>query len=210
MRSSIKTRSGDVSGVVQQMHSPQAILFIHHANDMYGADISLLHSLRSLERERYYPIVILPLDMTTGMLSSELDRMGVEYHFVPLGILRRKYFSMRGILPLVKALILGVARVRSIARSRDVALVYVNTIVAGSGAIGGKLAGAPVLWHLREILSMPRPVRWVLYKWLKLCSKRVVCVSRAGRGCVVKEEPGLARESVVVFKAVTGLESGSQ
>ena len=25
------------------MYSPQAILFIHHANDMYGADISLLH-----------------------------------------------------------------------------------------------------------------------------------------------------------------------
>ena len=189
------------------MYSPQAILFIHHANDMYGADVGLLHSLRSLERERYYPIVILPLDMTTGMLSSELDRLGVEYHFVPLGILRRKYFSMRGILPLVKALILGVARVRSIARSRDVALVYVNTIVAGSGAIGGKLAGVPVLWHLREILSMPRPVRWVLYKWLKLCSKRVVCVSRAVRDSVVKEEPGLASKSVVIYNAVTVSES---
>src|SRR6201991_5330203 len=108
------------------MYSPQAILFIHHANDMYGADVGLLHSLRSLERERHYPIVILPLDMTTGMLSSELDRLGIEYHFEPLGILRRKYFSVRGILPLAKALVRGVARVRSIARSRDVALVYVN------------------------------------------------------------------------------------
>ena len=203
MQSSIKTKSGDASGVVQQVYSPQAILFIHHANDMYGADISLLHSLRSLEREKYYPIVILPLDMTTGMLSSELDRLGVEYHFVPLGILRRKYFSVRRILPLVKALIRGVARVRSIARSREVALVYVNTIVAGSGAIGGRLAGVPVLWHLHEILSMPRPVRWVLYKWLKLCSKRVVCVSRAVRDSVVKEEPGLASKSVVVYNAVT-------
>ena len=126
---------------------------------------------------------------------------------MPLGILRRKYFSIGRILPLVKALIRGVARVRSIARSRDVALVYVNTIVAGSGAIGGKLAGVPVLWHLHEILSMPRPVRWVLYKWLKLCSKRVVCVSRAVRDSVVKEEPGLASKSVVVYNAVTVAES---
>ena len=45
------------------MH-PQAILFIHHANDMYGADIGLLHSLKSLDRERYYPIVILPYDLS--------------------------------------------------------------------------------------------------------------------------------------------------
>ena len=48
------------------MCSPQVILFIHHANDMYGADISLLHSLRSLEREKYYPIVILPFGYDHG------------------------------------------------------------------------------------------------------------------------------------------------
>jgi glycosyltransferase involved in cell wall biosynthesis len=174
---------------------------------MYGADVGLLHSLQSLDREKYHPIVILPMDMVTGMLSSELDRLGVEYHFAHLGILRRKYFSLRAILPLVKELIRGVACVRSMARSRNVALVYVNTVVAGSGAIGGKLAGVPVLWHLREILSVPRPVRWVLYKWLKLCSKRVVCVSNAVRDSAVKEEPGLARKSVVVYNAVTVSES---
>ena len=74
---------------------PQAILFVHHANDMYGADVGLLHSVKSLDRERHYPIVILPSDMPTGMLSTELDRLGVEYHIAPLGILRRKYFSVR-------------------------------------------------------------------------------------------------------------------
>jgi glycosyltransferase involved in cell wall biosynthesis len=91
-----------------------------------------------------------------------------------------------------------------------VALVYVNTIVAGSGAIGGKLAGVPVLWHLHEILSVPRPARWVLYKWLRLCSNRVVCVSHAVRDSVVKEEPGLARKSVVVYNAVTVSENEKQ
>jgi hypothetical protein len=72
--------------------STQAILFIHHANDMYGADIGLLHTVKSLDREKYYPIVILPSDMPPpGMLSSELERLGIEYHITPLGILRRKY-----------------------------------------------------------------------------------------------------------------------
>ena len=182
---------------------PQPILFIHHANDMYGADIGLLHSIKSLDTEKYYPIVILPSDMPTGMLSPELDRLGVEYHFARLGILRRKYLTARGILPLIVDLMSGVAHVRSIARSRRVALVYCNTFVAISGAIGGRLASVPVLWHIREIVSMPRPVRWLLYKMLSLCADRIVCISRAALDSVLKEAPNLATKSVVVYNAVS-------
>lgn len=181
---------------------PQAILFIHHANDMYGADIGLLHTVKSLDRAKYYPIVILPSDMPTGMLSPELDRLGVEYHIAPLGILRRKYLSARAIIPLALELLRGIAYVRATARSRGAALVYVNTIVAVSGAIGGKLAGVPVLWHIREILSLARPVRWVLYRTLKLCADRIVCVSRAVRESMLKEAPDLARKSVLLYDAV--------
>jgi glycosyltransferase involved in cell wall biosynthesis len=181
----------------------EAILFIHHTNDMYGADIGLLHSLATLDREKYYPIVILPSEMPTGMLSPELDSLGVEYHFAHLGILRRKYLTASSILPLALELMRGVAYVRSTARKRKVTLVYVNTFVTVSGAIGGKLAGVPVLWHIREILSMPRPVRRVLYTTLGLCASRIVCVSNAVRDSLVKEAPNLAKKSVVVYNAVS-------
>jgi glycosyltransferase involved in cell wall biosynthesis len=182
---------------------PQPILFIHHANDMYGADIGLLHAIESLDRQKYFPIVILPADMPKGMLSPELDRLGVEYHFAHLGILRRKYFSARAIIPLTIELLRGIAYVRSTARGRRVALVYVNTFVTASGAIGGKLAGVPVLWHIREILSMPRSVRWLLYKMLGLCADRIVCISRAVRNNVLRETPNLASKSEVVYNAVS-------
>jgi glycosyltransferase involved in cell wall biosynthesis len=183
--------------------SPQPILFVHHANDMYGADIGLIHSIQSLDRQEYFPIVILPADMPTGMLSPELERLGVEYHFANLGILRRKYLKPRAILRLAIELLKGIAYVRSIARDRRVALVYSNTFVTVSGAIGGKLAGVPVLWHIREILSLPRPVRWLLCKTLGLCADRVVCISKAVRDSVLKEAPNLARKSVVVYNAVS-------
>jgi len=159
--------------------------------------------VKSMDRERFHPIVILPSDMPTGMLSPELDRLGIEYHFAHLGILRRKYLSPRAIIPLVIELMRGVAYVRATARSRRVALVYTNTFVTVCGAIGGKLAGVPVLWHIHEILSMPRPVRWLLYKMLSLCSDRIVYVSKAARDNVLKEAPNLARKSVVVYNAVT-------
>lgn len=182
---------------------PKAILFIHHANDMYGADIGLLHSVKSLDRTKYWPIVILPSDMPTGMLSPELDSLGIEYYIAPLGILRRKYLSARTLIPLAIEFLKGVAYVRSTARSRGAVLIYVNTIVAASGAIGGKLAGVPVLWHIREILSMPRSIRWVLHRALSLCADRIVCISRAVRDSLVKEAPNLARKSMVVYNAVS-------
>lgn len=182
---------------------PQAILFIHHANDMYGADIGLLHSVNSLDRSKYYPIVILPSDMPTGMLSSELERLGLEYHFAPLGILRRKYLTLLSIFPLLLELWKGIAYVRSTARKRNAALVYINTLVAVSGGIGGRLAGVPVLWHVREIVSMPRSVRWVLYKILGACADRIVCISRAVRDSLLKEAPNLASKSGVIYNAVS-------
>jgi glycosyltransferase involved in cell wall biosynthesis len=181
----------------------EAVLFIHHTNDMYGADIGLLHTLNSLDREQYHPIVILPSEMLEGMLSPELDRLGVEYHFAHLGILRKKYFNIRSAIPLLIEMIRGILYVRSTARKRHVTLVYVNTFVTVSGAIGGRLAGVPVLWHIREILSMPRPVRWALYKALGLCADRIVCVSKAVRDSLLKEAPDLAKRSVVVYNAVS-------
>jgi glycosyltransferase involved in cell wall biosynthesis len=180
----------------------QSILFIHHANDMYGADIGLLHSIKSLDRQKYFPIVILPSDMPTGMLSPELEHLGVEYHFAPLGILRRKYLKPRAVLSLAMELLKGIAYVRSTARDRHVALVYTNTFVTASGVIGGTLAGVPVLCHIREILAMPRPVRWLLCKMLGLCADRVVCISKAVRDSLLKEVPSLASKSVVVYNAV--------
>jgi glycosyltransferase involved in cell wall biosynthesis len=183
--------------------STKAILFIHHANDMYGADIGLLHALKSLDRQEYHPIVILPSDTPTGMLAPELDRLGIEYHFARLGILRRKYLTLRSVIPLAMEVMRGVAFVRSTARKRQVVLVYINTFVTLSGAIGGKLAGVPVLWHVREILSMPRPLRWVLHNALRLCASHIVCVSKAVRDSLLKEAPKLAGKSVVIYNAVS-------
>ncbi len=178
------------------------ILFVHHANDMYGADIGLLHSIRSLDVTKYHPIVILPSDMPSGMLSAELDRLGVEYHIAPLGILRRKYISAGSIAPLLLQLMRGIVYVRAVARERQAAMVYVNTMVTVSGAIGGKLARAPVLWHIREIVSMPYFVRWILYRLLRVCASRVVCISKAVRDGILKDAPDLAEKTSVIYNGV--------
>ncbi len=183
--------------------SQKPILFIHHANDMYGADIGLLHIIKSLDREKYFPIVILPSDMPTGMLSPELERLGTEFHFADLGILRRKYFKPLNAIPLAIQVLRGALFVRRTARKRGAALVYINTFVAVSGAMGGRLAGVPVLWHIREILALPKPVRWTLLNALNICADRVVCISRAVRDAMLAEKPSLAPKCIIVYNAVS-------
>lgn len=185
---------------------PQPVLFVHHANDMYGADIGLLHTIRSLDPGKYVPVVILPADMPTGMLSDELQRLGVEHHFAPLGILRRKYFTLRGFVPLVQDMIRGGRYVHAMVQQRKVALVYVNTFVPVAGAIGAKVAGVPVLWHVREILAVARPFRWALLKVLQRCADTVICISGAVRDSLLQEAPALADKTVVIYNAVTAAE----
>jgi glycosyltransferase involved in cell wall biosynthesis len=145
--------------------------------------------------------------MPTGMLSPELDRLGVEYHFAQLGILRRKYLRPRAIVPLIVGMVRGAVYVASTARRRRVALVYTNTFVTVSGAVGGKLAGVPVLWHIREIVAMARPVRWLLLKALGFCADRVVCISKAVRDSILAEAPHLKEKLVVIYNAVSIAES---
>jgi glycosyltransferase involved in cell wall biosynthesis len=185
------------------------VLFVHHANDMYGADIGLLHSLSSLDREQYYPVVLLPADMVTGPLSEELSRRNIEYHFVPLGILRRKYLRFPSIFRLGIDFARGVLSVRSLVRKKNAKLVYANTFVTVSGALGARLAGVPVLWHIREIVTMPRPIRVCLYWALKACATHIVCVSKAVRDALLREAPELEPKTVVLYNAVSLERSGS-
>ncbi len=181
---------------------PRPILFVHHANDMYGADISLLHSVQVLDRSRYEPVVLLPADMPEGMLSEKLNQLGIEFHFAPLGILRRKYLAWSSLLLLCLDFLRGVLYVRRLSRRRKVAAVYVNTIVVPAGAIGGRLARVPVLWHVHEILSFSGPLRRMLSGTLRLCADCIVCVSTAVRDSLVQEQRSLAGKCAVVYNAV--------
>src|SRR5215831_17806435 len=76
------------------MALPQNILVVHNNNDFYGAEKVLLELLSRLDRSRFVPIVVLPTDTRhINRFSPELDKLGIEYRFLPLGVLRRRYFK---------------------------------------------------------------------------------------------------------------------
>src|ERR1051326_2799073 len=78
-----------------QAATPQNILVVHNNNDLYGGDKVLLELLSRLDRTRFVPFVVLPTDTRhINRFSPHLDKLGIEYRFVPLGILRRRYFKL--------------------------------------------------------------------------------------------------------------------
>src|SRR5260221_5616221 len=78
-----------------QPAAPHNILVVHNNNDLYGGDKVLLELLSRLDRTRFIPLVVLPTDTRhINRFSPQLDKLGIEYRFLPLGILRRRYFKL--------------------------------------------------------------------------------------------------------------------
>src|SRR5215471_4312259 len=110
------------------MTTPQPILVVHNNNDLYGGDKVLLELLSRLDRAHFIPYVVLPTDTRhINRFSPELDRFGIEYHFVPLGVLRRRYFKWWRLPSFGWQVLAAVGTIRRLIREKKIALVHTNT-----------------------------------------------------------------------------------
>src|SRR5258708_21008654 len=104
------------------------ILVVHSNNDLYGGDKILLELLRDMDRSHFTPIVVLPKDtQRINRISCELDKIGVEYCFLSLGVLRRRYFTPLGLGRLFKQLVSGTRSLLRWVRERAIAFRHRNT-----------------------------------------------------------------------------------
>lgn len=166
----------------------KTILFVHGNNDLYGAEVVLLELLKRLDRNRFCPIVVLPTDTKhIHRLSACLDQEGIEYHFVRMGILRRKYFHPVGLVRFSIGFVFGIMSLVALIRQRRVALVHSNTIAVVCGAIAASITRTPHVWHLHEIIVDPVIVRRAMHFLACHLSQAVVTISGAVRSHVLKD-----------------------
>lgn len=163
-------------------HARQTIMYVHSSDELYGSDRMLLQLVRSLDRERYRALVILPSDIAYGsLLSGELAREGIDCRKVDLAVVRRRYLNCRGIFGFMRRLCQSTASLWSLIRREDVTLVHSNTIVVWPGALAALLARRPHMWQVHELLTGPAWLRWLLGRTLLALSTVVVSNSRATR-----------------------------
>ena len=172
-----------------------------------GAERSLLALARGLTaRGRLRPVVVFPRD---GASLAAAREAGLEVHICRTRMLWLSSFRSPGAaytLAQMGLFALALPRVLVLSRwmkQHGAAVAHVNSLVHVAGAMAARLAGLPVVWHVREILP-PGWRRRLYAACLKRLAARIVCVSEAARAGLVEE--GLGERAVVIANAAFALE----
>jgi len=139
------------------------VLYLHHVVQISGAENSLLLLLRHLDRGRVSPLVALP---SSGPFSDALEWEGIPVLRVPFGPLR----NFMGVLKSVR-------RLFALIREQQIDLLHSNgpqtNVCAG---LAGRLTGAPVVWHMRNLIYGNM---WDVDRALAGLPTRIICNSDA-------------------------------
>lgn len=152
------------------------ILILHGSSDLYGASKILLVTVRLMIKKGYKPIVILT---ENGPLANYLQDAGADILFIRLGILRRKYKSIPGIINRLQVMVKAFYAIKKVIRERKIALVYSNTTAVLAGAFAARSAGIRHIWHVHEIIESPKWLYRFLGMLLNRYSDTVIVVSES-------------------------------
>lgn len=121
---------------------------------MGGGEIALLNLVTALDKTRVFPVIVLASE---GPLVAKLRDAGIETHVLPLdpALLdtRKDSLGAASLLRLrqIKQIADYTLRLARWARARRVDLIHANSLKADLyGGAAGRLAGIPVLWHVRD------------------------------------------------------------
>lgn len=124
---------------------------------MGGGEIALLNLVRHIDRSRWAPLVVLGAH---GPLEEKLLSSDIEVQVLPLdeGVAQTRKDSLSGAksVRLSQALAAGayVLRLSRFLRQRRTEILHTNSLKADVlGALAGRLAGVPILWHVRDRIT---------------------------------------------------------
>jgi glycosyltransferase involved in cell wall biosynthesis len=182
---------------------PANILFVHNNNDLYGAEVALLAMLSRLDRSRFRPLVVLPSDTRhINRLSVELEKIDVEYMFIELGILRRRYLTGLKICGHVFRLLHGIISLSLLIRNRKIDIVHSNTLAVVDGACAAFITRRPHIWHVHELLVDPSWLRRAMHFVVPRLSTKVVANSEAVRIHLLADAPSCADRVQVILNGI--------
>ena len=138
--------------------SPRTIVFFDHTATMGGGEIALLNLVRHLDRALWEPVVVLGAE---GPLGEKLRDSNIETHVLPLDarVAQARKDSLQGggavgAARQALASLAYVVRLSRLLRARRASILHTNSLKADVlGALAGRLAGVPVLWHVRDRIT---------------------------------------------------------
>ena len=137
--------------------APLRVLYLDHTAAMGGGEVALLNLVRHLDRTRVAPLACLFSD---GPLAGLLRGAGAEVHLLPLdpavGNVRKDALGLGTLARLRPAAGASgfVFRLARLIRRLRVDLIHCNSLKSDLlGGVAGRLAGRPVVWHVRDRIA---------------------------------------------------------
>lgn len=158
------------------------IAFLDHAEDIGGAEQSLLELLPNLDRRRYDPLLLhsTSAKWVNQPELADIPRLAAVPSSAILGTRRDELKP--GILASWDHLLASQRLAFSLRRTileQHVDLVHTNALKSHLlGGSAARLARRPVVWHMRDILTEPAARKWLL-RAARQCSPYVVAISEA-------------------------------
>ena len=128
------------------------VLFLQSSSEGYGSAKILLEVLSVFQQQGFAPQVVLT---NSGPMEDALKRLGVPYHIQNLGILRRKYMGLVGLLNRAGKIWSAYFFLSQLHRKYAFEAVYSNTLAVVVGAVWAMQHRVPHFWHVHEILKGP-------------------------------------------------------
>lgn len=159
----------------------KSVLFVHAADEAYGADRILLSQMTGLGQRGWDVRLILPDDVEPGWLSAAAEDAGIPTERLALAVARRRYLRPAGLPGYLVAIARARGALRSAIRRDRPAIVHINTSALLVGAVLGRPSGVRLVWQIHEIVVRPRPMAWLFRIVPMVTADRVIAVSDAVR-----------------------------
>lgn len=181
-------------------NQPVRVLFVHcNSRLRSGSDFSLFYLIKHLDRSKITPHILLPEahDDVVAAYAAE----GVKVTAVAMPMLSNTLSPIANLSYLLN-LAISSWRLYPFIKREGIQLVHLNSLHSIPGAIAARLAGIPVVWHIREIVAVgPKMVRKLLASVVKSFAGRIVVVSDAVARDMLNLVPGTAK-TVTVYNGV--------
>lgn len=184
-------------------HRRLRVVFVDHVARLSGGEIALLRMLPELSRHVDVTVIL----GENGPLAERLRASGVSVEIMPLEPrlrdLRRSSIRPGGLeLRALLGLPGYVLRMRRRIRELEADIIHTNSLKAALyGGVAGRLAGVPVVWHLRDRISndyLPG-LAVILVRWLSRVLPAAVIANSRETMSTIPQRP---RRSVVYNSVV--------
>jgi glycosyltransferase involved in cell wall biosynthesis len=164
----------------QSPSKPLRVAFCHFTADVNGgADICLYNMVKHLPRDRFEPVLILKKGDVMADDYRALNAEVLQFNFTP----PRRALEFRKLAKYFVSFCPSLIQTALALRSVHADIVHVNTLYNLQSAFAAKVAGLPLVWHVREMGSDSAPAR-VMLQFVGAFATRCIAISKAVAGTV--------------------------